>query len=83
MRDYYERAEKRGMPLEVTLNNGVGPAVHVAATVPGSAATIDKDELGIASSFTGQPDHGLQVNPSQLHAPYRGFSRFFGLQSFR
>jgi len=62
VRDYFERNEKRGVPLEVTLNNGVGPAVHVAATVPASAATIDKDELGIISSFTGQP---LQLLRSQ------------------
>ncbi len=55
VRDYYERAEKRGMPLQVTLNNGVGPAIHIAAIVPGSAATIDKDELGVVSSFTGAP----------------------------
>ncbi|MBI4772501.1 MAG: UbiD family decarboxylase [Chloroflexi bacterium] len=55
VRDYYERAERRGQPLEVTLNNGVGPAVHVAAIVPASAAPIDRDELGVASAFTGEP----------------------------
>ena len=62
VRDYYERAEKQGLPLQVTLNNGVGPAVHVAAIVPGSAATIDKDELGVAGNLTGQP---LQLIRSQ------------------
>ncbi|HKZ83015.1 MAG TPA: UbiD family decarboxylase [Anaerolineae bacterium] len=62
VRDYYERVEKRGQPLEVTLNDGVGPAVHVAAIVPSSAAPIEKDELGIASAFTGQP---LQLIRSQ------------------
>lgn len=55
VRDYYERAEKRGIPLEVTINNGVGPAIHIASIVPASAAPIDSDELGIVSSFTGRP----------------------------
>ncbi|MFQ5611264.1 MAG: UbiD family decarboxylase [Anaerolineae bacterium] len=55
VRDYYERAEKRGMPLEVTLNNGIGPAVHVAAIVPASAAPLDRDELGVASALSGRP----------------------------
>jgi 2,5-furandicarboxylate decarboxylase 1 len=62
VRDYYERAEKRGQPLEVTLNNGVGPAVHIAAIVPASAAPIDKDELGVAGNITGKP---LQLIRSQ------------------
>jgi 2,5-furandicarboxylate decarboxylase 1 len=55
IRDYFERNERRGLPLEVTLNNGIGPAVHVAATVPNSAAPIDKDELGIAGNISGEP----------------------------
>lgn len=62
VRDYYERAEKRGMPLEVTINNGVGPAIHFASILPGSVAPIDKDELGAVSSFTGEP---LQLLRSQ------------------
>lgn len=36
LRDYYERAEARGVPLEVTINNGVHPAYFVAATTPSS-----------------------------------------------
>lgn len=55
VRDYYERAERQGRPLEVTLNNGIGPAVHIASAVPSSAAPIDKDELGIAGNMTGEP----------------------------
>lgn len=62
VRDYYERAEKQGRPLEVTLNDGVGPAVHIAAIVPSSAAPIDKDELGVAGNITGKP---LQLIRSQ------------------
>ncbi|MEM7348128.1 MAG: UbiD family decarboxylase, partial [Chloroflexota bacterium] len=55
IRDYYERQEARGLPLEVTISNGVGPAIHIASIVPSSAAAIDTDELGIVSSFTGEP----------------------------
>ena len=31
LRDYYERAEARGKPLEITINNGVHPAYYIAA----------------------------------------------------
>lgn len=55
LRDYYERAEKRGAPLEITINNGVDPAIHFAACVPSSAAPIDRDELGVASQLLGEP----------------------------
>lgn len=55
LRDYYERAEKMGVPLEVTINNGVGPAVHFAAVTPSNAASIDQDELGVASELLGEP----------------------------
>ena len=55
LRDYYERAEARGEPLQVTINVGVNPAVHFAAVVPPSAAPIDTDELGIAGHLLGRP----------------------------
>ncbi len=55
LRDYYERAERRGEPLPVTINCGVGPAVHIAAVVPANAAPMDTDELGIASALLGEP----------------------------
>lgn len=55
LRDYYERAEARGVPLEITLNNGVDPAVHFASVVPAVAAPIELDELGIASHLLGEP----------------------------
>jgi 2,5-furandicarboxylate decarboxylase 1 len=55
LRDYYERVEARGKPLEVTINVGVDPAVHFASVVPASAAPIDTDELGIASQLLGKP----------------------------
>ncbi|MBM4422253.1 MAG: UbiD family decarboxylase [Chloroflexi bacterium] len=57
VRDYFERAEKQGKPLEVTLNIGVGPAAHIAAIVPASAAPLDKDELGVAGNIAGRPLH--------------------------
>ncbi len=63
LRDYYERAEARGQPLEITINNGVDPSIHFAATVPASAAPIDKDELGIASHLRGEP---LELVPGKF-----------------
>jgi 2,5-furandicarboxylate decarboxylase 1 len=55
LRDYYERAEARGKPLEITINDGVDPAVHIASVVPAVAAPIELDELGIASHLLGEP----------------------------
>lgn len=55
LRDYYERAEARGEPLEITINNGTHPAYFVAATTPSSAAPIDVDELSVASYLLGEP----------------------------
>lgn len=55
LRDYYERAEAKGQPLEITISNGVDPSVYFAAVIPSSAAPIDKDELGIASALRGAP----------------------------
>lgn len=55
LRDYYERAEKKGQPLEVTINVGVDASVYVAAITPSSAVGIDKDELGVAAALRGKP----------------------------
>ncbi|MDR2006553.1 MAG: UbiD family decarboxylase [Acidaminococcales bacterium] len=55
LRDYYERAEAKGRPLDITINNGVHPAYYVAAITPGAAAPIDKDELAVASALLGEP----------------------------
>lgn len=63
LRDYYERAEARGEPLEMTINNGVDPSIHFAASVPASAAPIDRDELGIASHLRGAP---LELVPATV-----------------
>ena len=53
LRDYSERAEAKGEPLEITINNGVDPAVYVSSIYAG--VPIDKDELGIASALRGEP----------------------------
>ena len=55
LKDYYERAEKAGKRLDITINNGVGLPVHFASTTPITAAPIDKDELGVASALLGEP----------------------------
>ena len=55
LRDYYERAEAKGEPLEITINNGVHPAYYVAAITPSAAAPIDVDELSVASALLESP----------------------------
>ena len=52
---YLERAKRMGRSLWITLNAGVGPGLHFAASAPAEAAPIDRDELGIASEFEGAP----------------------------
>ena len=52
---YLERAKRMGRSLWITLNVGVGPGLHFAASAPAEAAPIDRDELGIASEFHGAP----------------------------
>ncbi len=53
--DYYKRAEAKGVPLEITVNNGVDYPVLMAGAVPASAAPLDADELGIVSQMRGVP----------------------------
>ncbi len=60
---YLEKARKRGQHLPFTLNIGVGPGLHFAASAPAEAAPADKDELGIASEFHGAP---VELVPSTL-----------------
>lgn len=52
---YLEKAKRMGRSLWITLNCGVGPGLHFAASAPAEAAPIDRDELGIASEFHGSP----------------------------
>lgn len=58
LRNYYERAEAKGEPLEITINNGLHPAYFVAATTPSSAAPIDVDELAVRVLSAGRAGHG-------------------------
>ena len=55
LRDYYERAEKRNQPLEITISNGVNIPSAIASVIPSSVAPVDTDELGIASVLLGEP----------------------------
>ena len=55
LRSYYERAEAKGQPLEITINNGVHPAYYIAAITPSAAAPIDMDELAVASALLKEP----------------------------
>ena len=55
LRDYYERAEKRNQPLEITISNGVNIPSAIAAVTPSGVAPLDVDELGIASVLLGEP----------------------------
>ncbi len=52
---YLEKARTRGQSLFFTLNAGVGPGLHFAASTPAEAAPAEADELGIASEFEGAP----------------------------
>jgi len=53
--DYFRRAEARGQPLEMTINNGVDLGAHMGAASPAAAAPIEMDEVGIASQILGEP----------------------------
>ena len=66
--DYYKRAEARGQPLEVTVNNGVDLAVHMAAATPASAAPIETDELGLASQIRGEPVALIKAQTVEVEA---------------
>ncbi|MCL2028848.1 MAG: UbiD family decarboxylase [Deltaproteobacteria bacterium] len=69
LRDYYERAEKRGQPLEITISNGVNVPSAIASVTPSSVASMDSDELGIASALLGEPvrlSKSLTVAPEGL-----------------
>lgn len=66
--DYFKRAEAKGKPLELTVNNGVDFAVNVAAASPASVAPIDKDELGIASQIRGAPVELIRAQTVDVEA---------------
>ena len=53
--DYFKRAEAKGQPLELTVNNGADYAMSMAAASPASAAPMEMDEIGIACQMHGAP----------------------------
>ena len=66
--DYFKRAEARGQPLEMTINNGVDLGAHLAAASPAAAAPIDMDEVGIASQILGAPARLLNAQTVDVEA---------------
>lgn len=66
--DYYKRAEAQGRPLEITVNNGVDLAVHLAAATPASAAPIETDELGLAGQIRGEPVELIKAQTVDVEA---------------
>ena len=52
---YLAKARAKGEHLSFTLNVGIGPGFHFASSAPAEAAPPEKDELGIASEFLGEP----------------------------
>jgi 2,5-furandicarboxylate decarboxylase 1 len=66
--DYYKRAEAKGQPLEITVNNGVDYAVCMAGATPASGAPIGMDELGIASQIRGKPVELIKAQTVDVEA---------------
>lgn len=66
--DYYKRAEAKGQPLELTVNNGVDFSVNMAAAAPAPAAPMEMDELGIASQIRGEPVELIKAQTVDVEA---------------
>lgn len=66
--DYFKRAEAKGEPLELTINNGVDLGTFVAAASPASAAPIEMDEIGIASQIRGAPEQLIRAQTVGVEA---------------
>ena len=66
--DYFKRAEAKGQPLEMTINNGVDLGTHLAAASPAAAAPIDMDEVGIACQIRGEPVELLKAQTVGVEA---------------
>ena len=66
--DYFKRAEARGQPLELTINNGVDLGTFLAAASPAAAAPIDMDEVGIASQILGEPERLIKAQTVDVEA---------------
>lgn len=55
--DYVEIMEKRGQPLEVTINNGVGLAPWIVSTLP----RLGDNKPAIAHHLIGRPIHWMKA----------------------
>ena len=66
--DYYKRAEAKGQPLEITVNNGADLGSFLAAASPAAAAPIEMDEIGIACQIMGQPIHLIKAQTVGVEA---------------
>ena len=66
--DYFKRAEARGQPLELTINNGADLGTFLAAASPAAAAPIDMDEIGIASQILGEPERLIKAQTVDVEA---------------
>jgi len=59
MEDYFNKMEKQGKPLHITINNGVGLAPWIAAIIPRGAAPGDK--VGLAGHLMGAPTRVIKA----------------------
>ena len=66
--DYFKRAEAKGQPLELTVNNGADYALIMAAASPASAAPMEVDEIGIACQMHGAPVRLLKAQTVGVEA---------------
>ena len=66
--DYFKRAEARGQPLELTVNNGADYAMSMAAASPASAAPMEMDEIGIACQLHGAPVRLIEAQTVEVEA---------------
>ena len=69
LRDYYERAEKRNQPLEITINNGGNLPFSISSAFPSRVVPAGAEKMGIASALLGEPVRlckSLTVEPEGL-----------------
>ena len=55
LRNFYERAEKRNQPLEVTINNGGNLPFSISSAIPSRLVPQGAEKMGIASALLGEP----------------------------
>jgi len=62
--DYLEIMEKRGKPLEVTINNGIGLAPWIVSAIPKAGP----GKAGIANHIVGRPIHFIKAQTVNVPA---------------